>query len=251
MIQTLAGFSSLLLIAVGWVIGVRLLLLARTTRQVPELTMGLGMLLIGGISYPLAFASFRFVETLPFLSWVCVVVGATTSHLGLVSHGVFTWKVFRPDARWARAAVGASLLAAAIGFAGNYQIGPDAIQSELNAARPWTVFLMVVAMLTFGWSGAESLAYHARLRRRLALGLIEPVVVNRLLLWGIAAAANTVGCVVNGFFTLVSPLSVLDPAALVVSGSCGALGAVVMILTFLPPAGYLRFIEARHAARAA
>ena len=47
MIQTLAGFSSLLLIAVGWMIGVRLLVLARATRQVPELTMGLGMLLIG------------------------------------------------------------------------------------------------------------------------------------------------------------------------------------------------------------
>ena len=153
---------------------------------------------------------------------MCVVAGATTSHLGLMSHCVFTWKVFRPGARWARLIVGASALAAVIGFAGSYQLGIDAVGSEL-AARPWTLFLMAVATLTFAWSGAESLAYHARLRRRLALGLIEPVVVNRLLLWGIASTVNTLGCLVNGFFTWTSPLSVLDPVALVVSGACGAM----------------------------
>jgi hypothetical protein len=125
------------------------------------------------------------------------------------------------------------------------------VRSDVALARPWTLFLMAVAIASFGWSAVESLAYHARLRRRLALGLVEPVVVNRLLLWGISTTASTLSCVVLTWFTLTSPLSVLDPTALVVSGACGALGAVVMILTFLPPAGYLRFIEARHAARAA
>jgi hypothetical protein len=120
----------------------------------------------------------------------------------------------------------------------------------MTGARPWTVFLMVVAIGTFGWSASEALAYHARLRRRLALGLVDPVVVNRLLLWGIASTTSTLGCLVNGYFTLVSPLSVMDPVALVFCGACGAIGAVVMILTFVPPAGYLRFVEARHAARA-
>ena len=65
-----------------------------------------------------------------------------------------------------------------------------------------------------------------------------------------AATTNTLGCIVNLYFTLTSPVSVMDPAALVFSGACGAIGAVVMILTFVPPAGYLRFIESRHAAAA-
>jgi hypothetical protein len=59
-----------------------------------------------------------------------------------------------------------------------------------------------------------------------------------------------VGAVVNAWFAWASPLSVLHPTALLVSAVCGGTGGVVMILTFAPPAGWARFIRARHAARA-
>ena len=101
-----------------------------------------------------------------------------------------------------------------------------------------------------GWSASESLGYHSRLRRQLALGIANPVVVNRFLLWGVSSAASVIGTGVNAWFAWSGPLSVLHPAALLASAVCGGAGSIVMLLTFVPPARYVRFIESRHAARA-
>jgi len=249
--QAIAGVSTLLLIGVGWVIGLRLLLLARRTRGIPELTLGAGTLLIGGLGYPFAIATNVVGATRPALAGVFMVTGATLCHLGIVANTFFTWKVFRPRALWARGLVGLFIAAAAVGFTANLRVVLATASPAMSAVQPWTFFLCLVAASAFGWSGVEALAYHTKLRRRLALGLADPVVTNRFLLWGVTSLASSAGSLVNAFFTLASPLSVLDPVALAVCGSCSALSAVVMTLTFLPPATYLRFIEARHAARAA
>jgi hypothetical protein len=258
MVQALAGFSAILLTSVGWGIGGRLLLLARRTRQLPELMLGLGVFCIGGLGYPLAFATTALIEAGSALAPYGLIASATACHLGLLAHSVFTWKVFRPQTAWARAAVIAVAAAALVGFVGNASVGfGDPAEAEAGSAR-FALFMMAVSALTFAWSASESLAYHARLRRQLALGIANPVVVNRFLLWvnrfllwGVSSAASVIGTVVNAWFVWSSPLSVLHPAALLASAVCGGAGAVVMLLTFVPPARYVRFIESRHAARAA
>ena len=99
----LAGISALLLTGVGWIVGGRLLLLARRTRQAPELMLGLDFLLIGGIGYPLAIASAPLAASGWLLPAVVALVGSTTSsHVGMLFHGLFTRAVFRPQERWAR-----------------------------------------------------------------------------------------------------------------------------------------------------
>ena len=50
--QTVAGICLLLFIVVSTLVGVRVLMLARRTRGRPELLMGAGMVLIGGVGYP-------------------------------------------------------------------------------------------------------------------------------------------------------------------------------------------------------
>jgi hypothetical protein len=141
--------------------------------------------------------------------------------------------------------------AALVGFAGNASVGfGDPAAAEAGSAR-FALFMMAVSAFTFAWSASESLAYHARLRRQLALGIANPVVVNRFLLWGVSSVASVIGTVVNAWFAWSSPLSVLHPAALLASAVCGGAGAVVMLLTFVPPASYVRFIESRHAGRPA
>jgi hypothetical protein len=247
-IQAAAGFSTLLLIAIGWVIGLRLLLLARRTRGIPELTIGLGVLLIGGFAYPLAATAQALFDSHPLAARICVILSGTLAHAGVASHSVFTWKVFRPSALWARAWVGLCVAAVAVGCAGQIQMALADTPWDSETAQNWTLFLMFFATLVFTWSGVESLHYYAMLRRRLALGMSDPVVTNRFLLWGISGVASSLSCVVNAVFVATSPLSTLDPVALVVSGSVSLLSAVVMTLTFLPPARYLRFITARHAA---
>ena len=246
--QSVGAFATLLLFVVGWVIGLRLLLLWRRTRGVPELTIGLGILLIGGISYPLAGLSTPLRVTAPVAAWACIVASATTSHIGLTSNCIFTWKVFRPATGWARWLVTLSVAAIAIGFAGNLSAALHGGVASMAGKKGWTLFLMAEAAVAFGWGAVESLVYYDKLRRRMALGMADPAVANRFLLWGISSAATVSGCLVNAFFTVMSPLSVLDPVALLFSGACGAVSAVVMTLTFVPPARYLRFLEARHAA---
>jgi hypothetical protein len=244
----LAGVSTLLLIAVGWVIGLRLLWIARRTRGLPELTLGTGIFLIGGLGYPLAIATNALGPTHPALAAFCLVSSATLCHVGLTAHCVFTWKVFRQEASWARLLTGLSGLTVAIGFAGNLRLALAASPTTMSDAQPWTLFLVTLGVLTFAWSGLEALAYHAKLQRRLALGLGDPVVANRFLLWGAASMASAFGSAVNLFYAFTSPLSVLDPGALAISSLCSLGSAAVMTLTFMPPAGYLRFVAARHAA---
>jgi hypothetical protein len=246
--QGVGAFSTLLLFVVGWVIGLRLVLLWRRTRRVPELTIGLGILLIGGLSYPLAGLSTPLRESAPGAAWACLVASATISHIGLTSNCIFNWKVFRPSAGWARLLVALSVAAIAIGFAGNLAAALHGGVAAMAGKKGWTLFLMAEAAVAFGWGAVESLVYYDKLRRRLVFGMADPIVANRFLLWGISSAATVIGCLVDAFFAVTSPLSVLDPVALLVSGASGAVSAVVMTLTFVPPSAYVRFIEARYAA---
>ncbi|MBW2400540.1 MAG: hypothetical protein JRG80_14860, partial [Deltaproteobacteria bacterium] len=49
------------------VIGVRVLMLARRTRELPEIAMGLGLVLMGGLSYPINVAARMSVDLSPDL----------------------------------------------------------------------------------------------------------------------------------------------------------------------------------------
>lgn len=41
------------------------------------------------------------------------------------------------------------------------------------------------------WSATEAFLYHDRMRHRSALGLADPIVANRFLLWAVAALCTT------------------------------------------------------------
>lgn len=253
--QALAGAAALLLLGVGWIVGGRLLLLSHRTRQLPELALGLDFLLIGGLGYPLAIAADALVgRSLLVAGVVATVASLTVSHLGMLGHCAFTRLVFRPQERWARALVGACALAVVIGFALGVHVGAGWLARGIATPAErmgGTLFLMAVSTATCAWSATEAFSYHAKMRRRLSLGLVEPVVANRFLLFGIHSTSTTIGCLVNAWFAVTSPLSVLDPTALSIAGLCGGVGAVAVILGFMPPARYLRWIAARHAVRTA
>jgi hypothetical protein len=112
----------------------------------------------------------------------------------------------------------------------------------------WDPVAVAGFALAFGWMAVESLRYHALLRRRLALGLADPVVTNRFLVWGAGAAATSVlvlllmGLYLQGITLLANSLS----ASVLVTVS-GLVMSVVPWLTFAPPAAYLRFVSRRAA----
>jgi hypothetical protein len=91
----------------------------------------------------------------------------------------------------------------------------------------------------------EALRQYGMAKRRMALGLADPLVANRFLLWGLVASfqvaiqAASLGLHVRGMGILADPLGL----ALVTAGSL--LAAAMMWLAFLPPAAYRKFVERR------
>jgi hypothetical protein len=152
----------------------------------------------------------------------------------------FTARVFRDEERWAWAAVGAASALLVVQAAGNLagQMAPDpAVRAR--AILVWGAGSLALSGLAWGWTAWESLRFYTLLRRRVALGLADPVVANRMLLWG-SMGAIALSCVVIDAVLLYTAgevgRTVLIP---LVTAIAGLLVSVCMILAFWPPAAYL------------
>ncbi len=101
------------------------------------------------------------------------------------------------------------------------------------------------------WGSFEALRFWLRMRRRLALGLANPEVANRFLLWGIGAGTAGLGSAIGTLFAIVTGVSYLEAAWMVaLLSGLGFIAAVAMWLAFLPPATYTRWILAKASPRA-
>jgi hypothetical protein len=164
----------------------------------------------------------------------------------------FTWKVFRPDAVWAAALVWGSLVAGIVIAAGSLRAiaaaPPDVAPAE--AGTSWWLGLRLLFELWYVWTGVESLREYAKARRRLALGLSDPVAANRFLLWG----AMGVYLALNGAVGMaleqsgMTPMKDALPALVLAANGVGA--GVLILLTFVPPKSYCDWVRRRAAVEA-
>lgn len=236
-------------VGVGWVVGVRLLRLARRTRGVPELTLGLGECLLAGAVPP-------FIVLVQMLPGPAALVRAASFAaqlsytVGLAVMIVFTWRVFRPREGWARA-LGLSTIGT-LGVGGAIGMARACLVGDVEALRDpsTTAFLVMewVSVAAFLWTAAEAFHHHGRLRRQAALGLADPEVANRILLWafvGIGGVVAAGGSVVVELFGIAAidhtPTRLVCAFATLVSSVC-------VQLAFLPPQGYRRWVRSRAAA---
>jgi hypothetical protein len=248
------GILSLVLMALsGAGVGFRLLALGRRTGQQPELLMGLGLVLVAVLGGPLAF-----LGRLP--AWVgtpagdvVFAAGLAAVQTGIALFGVFTWLVFRRDALWATLLLVWLVGALGVEWLGLLQASSRGATLEeiLPHTRPWGVAIVVSVALAFGWTGGEALAHHARLRRRLPLGLADPVVANRMGLWAVAGFATLVLCAVIAASMLAGLAPLRHPLPLAAIGLAGLSASACWTLAFLPPAWYLAAVQRRAAAAAA
>lgn len=223
-------------------VGGRLLALARRTRKLPELAFGAGFLLLGVVGQPVSVLARSPLAGSPELAGALLALGLATQSLGCLCLDVGTWRVFRPAAPWAAAlvlAVAALFVVslaghgATVGFAG----GAD------RGGFYWAGLLARGG--SFAWCAVETLLYHRQMRRRLRLGLADPVVANRFLLWGVAALG-----LVAAFLTfLVAKLSGVNAATshpfLATSFAVAVVSGAAMWLAFFAPEAYTRRIAAR------
>jgi hypothetical protein len=229
-----------LFFAVSLTVGVRLLALAARSRQAPELLIGLGVLGIGPVGFGLQTVAGRVGDYA--LAEQLATAGAVAVAVGIWAKLAFNWLVYRRGSRAALAvmltlgaAVAAQLLAQPL--VGSFleadrHVGLAAARGALQAAA-------------LGWGSLEAFAYWIQLRRRARLGLSEPVLVNRFVLWAISAGAAALGTAIGVAASVVTGRPIQQiPAVLASASAFGLVAALGMWLAFAPPRVYARWIAA-------
>jgi len=232
-------------IVVGFFIAVtamaagRLLLSYRDTRGLPELLiatliLGVGTFGVGG--------SFVILSTVPEGALRTVLSFIPTSAVsgGMAALCVFTWRVYRPNSNAARAFC--SVLVCALFSRVAYAVAQGS--TLVLQTRPIALTSSVIYGTTMTWSAVEALRYWSTMKRRRNLGLADPVVTNRFLLWalatGTAAEGIGIGAVAQFSFGLVGTGAGLVTLCYAVHGS---LSAVFFWLAFQPPKPYVRWVS--------
>lgn len=218
-------------LTVGW------LLFRRGRRQgtLPELLLGASLALDG----------------LEWLFWVLAIetpamgtplgdLLGVACRLGVAGHNIclltFTWFVFRRESRVALGVViVVSLVAIASVFVG-VALGD---WMGFRSDRIW-IWLEVGALhVAYAWTLAESALHYTRMRRRLAHGLVDPVVANRMLLWavygGMSLCSQLAYTTSIGVATFAGEYPFFLDALMSVP-SCFA--ALALWLAFFPPQAY-------------
>ena len=226
-------------------VGARLLLVSRRTRGFPEFVMGLSLAAITGIGFPIVLLTELRQTIGPLLTFAADFIGSFAVATGFAGFYVFTWRVFRPGSRWAAALTmlgsGAALMATAATVW--LAFGIESNEEKFRVVRAWEILLFTSAAAGFLWSAVEAFRYHAMLRRRLALGLAEAIVTNRVLLWGLTGVSAGGALVVIILLRLMDVNYMSAPVVLFTAAACGFLGSVCLYLAFLPPAAYLRWLD--------
>lgn len=198
-------------------VGARLLLMARRTRQLPELAIGLAFFLAGGLGYVCNFLSSQKADALGDAAGWVGALGLLSINVGVGGLWIFTWRVFHRESVAARTVVYVALAALAASFVGHYAsngLGPRSFEGG------WFWLGFPVRSLGFGWTGFEALRYYGLMRRRARLGLADAQVTHRILMWGLGASAIFVSFSVTGVSLVLGsgPFSLLPSTVLSVLG---------------------------------
>lgn len=235
--------SALAFILSGTVVGTRMLRLGRRTGGLPERAVGFSMLLLSALAWPLLLLVGSPVALPEPLLRAAFAGASVAMALGWTGVFVFTWHVFRGGDGWARA-----LAAAGIGVelgAGLAAVVRAIVAEEAASLRTPalpSLLLLLGAQGAYAWTAIESFRYRGLLRRRIPLGLADPLVANRMGLWGWTAlfAAGSIGP------SIVAVMLGSDPHTAgnhLVVAVCGLVCSGTLWLAFLPPAAYVRWVQ--------
>jgi hypothetical protein len=228
------------------VLGIRLMLLSRRTRKLPEFSMGLGLFLMGGVAYPFQVVA-QVATALPDAVRVAMMAFAILClSTGTVFFAVTTWRIFRPDSK-AAAAFAPLMAGALLLFVVLQCAGPGGFSALVHERSGIFRFHILVVALPVWWASFESFHYYGMLKRRMVLGLADPVVADRMRLWGmstlLAATTNLVS--IYALFTGRDPATWAPGAAVI--GALGLAFSAHLWLAFFPPQAYLQRVAARGA----
>lgn len=247
----LAIASMLGFLGVGSAVGVRLLWLARHTRRLPELFLGGGLASTTLVTFPTTVASVALGFGDAGLEKLLFAVGLVPVGLLVAGLYAFTWVVFRRESRACVGLVVAATAASAVVVVGLAHARITHWDGgALPAVKPWMLALVALFTAALAWTAFEALRYHALLRRRMALGLADPVVANRVFLWGFGALVSVLAMLLIGASKAAGLVIVVHPVPRLATGLGGIACALCWYLAFLPPKAYVERLRARFPAQA-
>lgn len=241
-LEFLALLSAVAFVAVGAAVGVKLLLLARRTKGLPERIIGASLFMLSGVAWPLLLVATGKGVSEPVmraaLAVASLVMGGSWAGMFL-----FTWKVFRPSEGWARAlALGGICIELAAAGAGAFRALALGDASALREPSPSGLVMLLGAETLYVWTAVESFRYRALLWRRIPLGLADPLVADRFGKWGWTGVFG-LGSITPAVVAQLTGGDANTPAHHLIVGACGLASSVVLYFAFLPPAAYVRFIR--------
>jgi len=159
----------------------------------------------------------------------------------------FTWRAFRPASAWALGYVVVASLVMFVSAAGCVSAVSTAPAESASADLTvnWLIAFRAPLMLNFVWSAVESIHHYRMSRRRMAIGLGDPLVANRFLLWGSVSVYTLLTAFAGTILHLHGMGPMNHPLGAAVLASGGIIPALLMTLVFMPPVAYRRFIEGR------
>lgn len=234
-VQAIGGGSFLLVMTV---LGFRLLFLAWRNRAIPELLLALAFLFGGSLGATVEAVASATAEQMENAGSL-VAVGKVFGLVGMLTNCLFIWWVFRRHDGWAWGVVSGVMALQISGFVGHWLGGTF----ETAVQHPTWFWVELAGRLASPiWLGIEAFVYWQRMRRRVALGLADPVLCNRFALWALASAFGVV-CLLTSvpplFLEAGHPLLDLD---MLLFGVFGVLTAASYWLAFFPPAAYRRWL---------
>jgi len=236
----LIGFAAFFVVAL--IVGVRLLLLWRRTRQLPELLMAIGVLGIGPVGFGCMLTGVLTTSN-PGFSNASFALGMIASASGVLAKCVFNWTVYRRSSIFAMT-VTVAVAATLLGLLGlhvmNGQWAPSGAMAWDSLARSST---QVACLL---WGSTESMLYWSKMKKRQKLGMADAVIVDRFLMWGLGAGFAGFGTGLGVVAEIIIGVPSLQIPWVVSSSSFfGFVAAVAIYLAFVPPARYIAFIRGR------
>ncbi len=223
-----------------FVMGVRLLRLGLRSGEAPERRLGAAFL-FWGLSYVLYYPpSLALAEGT--LQSICFFLAEVASDAGTIYLALVIRCVFRSRESWASWLVGAIAVSLIAGLGGSYWVGDLERISALN--NLWFWLSLAGDATTMVWIAIEGLQNYRKACQRRRLGLCEPLVCNRYLLWGLTGAV----WILYDFAILAEYIDYeiteqwSTPLDVLVS-SLDVFAAGIIWFVFFPPAFYRRWIR--------
>ena len=220
-------------------VGLRLLAVWRRTRERPELHAGAALLAIGPVGFTLTVLCEPAARLHPELGRTIWAIAAASLNAGTALIFIFTVEVFHALSLRAKDlafffAVWMALLWSSEWAISFYDaIGPAGWPTRMSD------FMRAFTLL---WAGGKSLHHQGLVRKRLALGLGDPIASDRLLLWGVGIGSAGLVCLVDAVAKLAGISMTGTPGLLALDTFAGFSASICLYLAFVArePLAWLR-----------